>query len=124
MYYYMALSMRRRQARPAHELPEASAGVDPVQPAGTLCVARQADRTKPVHPTFGRKLRWFRELRGLTQKELGAKVGQGRDWIAKLEGAKENPSYPTAVELAAILNVSVSWLLDYSDPPPSPLPPQ
>ena len=71
----------------------------------------------PVHPSFGRKLRWFRQLRGYTQDELGAKVGQGRDWITKLEGGKTNPSYPTAAALAHALEVSVSWLLDFSEPP-------
>lgn len=58
-------------------------------------------------------LRFFqaREARGLTQRELAARVGMSQQWAADIESGKMAPSAHRARQLAAELGVTVEWLL-------------
>jgi DNA-binding XRE family transcriptional regulator len=61
---------------------------------------------------FARQLRRYRTAAGLTQDRLAAKVGRGRLYLVKLEGAQREPSLVTLARLARVLRVPVGALLE------------
>lgn len=60
--------------------------------------------------TFGKRLRRLRKEKGLTQKELGMKIGVGRTTISEYESGKIVPRQDGLVKLAEELNVTVDYL--------------
>lgn len=60
--------------------------------------------------TFGKRLRRLRKEKGLTQKELGAKIGVGRTTISEYESGKIVPRQDGLIKLAEELNVTVDYL--------------
>lgn len=60
--------------------------------------------------TFGKRLRELRKEKGLTQKELGEKIGVGRTTISEYESGKIVPRQDGLVKLAEVLNVTVDYL--------------
>jgi transcriptional regulator with XRE-family HTH domain len=57
-------------------------------------------------------LRRYRVAAGFTQETLAAKVGRGRLYLVKLEGAQREPSLVTLARLAHTLQVSIGALLE------------
>lgn len=69
------------------------------------------DREMPR--TFGQKLRYFRNLRGYTCKELGmmAKIDPG--YVNRMElGKRRAPSYPVIKNICTALKIDVADLID------------
>ena len=65
-------------------------------------------------------LRLIRKQRGMTMKELGAKVGVTESAIGYIETGKRNPSFEMLLRLSEALECSVADLLyDYSKPIPA-----
>ena len=62
--------------------------------------------------TFGERLRHARQVRELTQTELGAKIGTNRAAICKMEKGHRKPSFETLRRLTKSLNVTADYLLD------------
>ncbi len=63
-------------------------------------------------PRLGTTLKQLRTKRGLTQEELGNKVGVSYAYISMLEsGVKKNPSLALLKQLAKALKVKVANLL-------------
>jgi transcriptional regulator with XRE-family HTH domain len=58
------------------------------------------------------KLRQLRKELGLTQEELGSKIGQKRSNISKYENGFLEPGIDTLKKLAKLFNVSIDYLLD------------
>ncbi|OOB77091.1 MAG: transcriptional regulator, partial [Epulopiscium sp. Nuni2H_MBin001] len=52
-------------------------------------------------------LKKYRQLKELTQEELGNIVGVRRETIMRLENAKYNPSLKLAVDISRILEVPI-----------------
>jgi len=63
--------------------------------------------------TVGEKVKKARKAKGLTQKELGEKLGVTQALIGHYESGKRNPKDETRQKIAAALNVNVSSLYDY-----------
>jgi transcriptional regulator with XRE-family HTH domain len=62
---------------------------------------------------LGMKLSKMRKERGLTQEQLGSKVGVSYAYISMLEsGSKKNPSLDLLKRLAKALKVTVGELLE------------
>lgn len=60
---------------------------------------------------FGRNLKRYRQWRGLTQQELAAKVGLGKDTISRIELAKqENVGFKYVILICKELDVKVEKL--------------
>ena len=55
---------------------------------------------------FGARLRELREAAGLTQKELGERVGVPYQNIARIERGAVEPTWPTVLRLAVALGSS------------------
>lgn len=58
---------------------------------------------------------YWRQKRGLTQRELAAKVGVSGAAIAQYETGKAKPRIETAFRIADALDVLLSELLDNSE---------
>ena len=62
-------------------------------------------------PNFGANLQTLRELRKLTQAELGARAGIAAASISHFETGQRAPSLDSLVKLADALSISVDALL-------------
>lgn len=60
---------------------------------------------------FGENLRKLRTERGLTQKELGERVGLSKAVVSKYENAVGYPSLDMLIKIAAFFGVSTDYLL-------------
>lgn len=70
---------------------------------------------------FGERLTHLRKARGLTQTELGNKVGVSQRVIAYYEQDGAQPPGPMLIDLADALRISVDELLGRTPPKSTPL---
>jgi len=72
---------------------------------------------------FGDRLRALREEAGLTQAELGARLGINRATVSRYEKGEREPEQLTLKRIAQIFAVTLDYLLGLStechEPPPS-----
>ncbi len=54
----------------------------------------------------------WREYLGLTQTELGAKIGMKQPALARLENSNSTPRKTTLAKLAGAMNISIEQLID------------
>lgn len=64
---------------------------------------------------FGDKLRKERRKKGMSQKELGYKLGVSQAMIAQYEKGDRNPKKETIEKIAKALDVNVVSLVGYED---------
>ena len=62
---------------------------------------------------LGKRVKELRTEKGLTQFELGARIGKNTSSIGRLETGRVNPSFLYLKELANGLEVPLTTLLDY-----------
>ena len=60
---------------------------------------------------LARRLRRLRRDRGLTQGQLAANAGISREYLARLETARQDPTVTTLEKLAKALRVTAADLL-------------
>lgn len=63
---------------------------------------------------FGENLRKLRTERGLTQKEMGDRVGLSKAVVSKYENSLGYPSLDMLIKIAAFFGVSTDYLLGAS----------
>ena len=68
-------------------------------------------KTTDITTAFGKTLRRLRITKKLTQEELGLEAGLRRTFISSLELGQKQPSLETIQKLAAVLELSISKLL-------------
>lgn len=68
---------------------------------------------------IGERLRALRKEAGLTQKELGEKLGVSASMIGQYETNLRNPKFETLEKICDVLNVGMSEFIDLSDISPS-----
>ncbi len=59
----------------------------------------------------GRNIRYYRQMKGMTQSALAQSVGIGKMAISNYEAGKRVPDYETSRQMASALGVSLSMLL-------------
>lgn len=59
---------------------------------------------------FPQRLKELRLKKGLTQTELGEKVGVKQNTFTNWENGKREPSFENLVKLADLFDVSLDWL--------------
>jgi len=69
-------------------------------------------KIKSVEQTFGQILRLLRQERGLSQEELALESGYHRTYISQLERGLKNPSLLTIFQLAKVLDVKPSEIVE------------
>ena len=67
---------------------------------------------------LGTRIKVIRSLRGLTQEELGKRIGATQSLVTNYECGRREPGVRYLLRLARVLNVSVDWLV--GAPPPKP----
>jgi transcriptional regulator with XRE-family HTH domain len=67
--------------------------------------------SQDIHQNLRERLRAFREMRGLTQGDLGTKAGMAAASVSHFETGQRVPSLDSLVKLADALEVSVDALL-------------
>ncbi|MFE0177877.1 helix-turn-helix domain-containing protein [Streptomyces sp. NPDC059002] len=75
-----------------------------------------------VHPgwaEFGRQLRFHRRLAGLTQLQLGRRVGYHHSFISRLEGGRREPPFDLVNRLDTVLETGGRLAAVIAAPPPS-----
>jgi transcriptional regulator with XRE-family HTH domain len=70
---------------------------------------RQASNIRLIQ--IGKNLQSIRKRRGLTQKELGEKIGLTREAISSYEAGRSHLMVTTLLEMAAVLRVKVNEIL-------------
>lgn len=66
-----------------------------------------------VLQNFGKNLKRYRKLVGLTQEALAFKVGKHQTYIGKLETGKANPSLELLFCITRALNITLHDLFDF-----------
>jgi len=64
---------------------------------------------------FGKRLRYLRRDRDLTQEQLAELIDLSVNAISLLERGRTSPSFETLVKLAKALNVDVGELLKFDE---------
>lgn len=64
---------------------------------------------------FGRRLRFVRRQRDLTQEELAEAIDVSVEFISNIERGINAPSFATLEKLATVLKASYSELFDFSE---------
>ena len=59
---------------------------------------------------FSVRLKELRLKKGLTQTELGEKVGVKQSTFTNWENGKREPNFETIIKIADLLEVSLDWL--------------
>lgn len=65
--------------------------------------------------SFGKKLSLLRKEFNLTQSDLAKKIGVSRGTIGMYEIDKRDPDTSTLINISAIFNVSIDYLLDVTN---------
>ncbi len=68
-------------------------------------------KKKTLDNAFGKRLVMFRRAKGLTQTELGSKIGISKRMVAYYEGQTERPPAHLLIPIAKTLKISVDELL-------------
>jgi len=58
-------------------------------------------------PEFRCELKKYRQLKNLTQEQLGQMVGVRRETIMRLEAGKYNPSLKLAVDISRVVDAPI-----------------
>lgn len=64
---------------------------------------------------LGKRLAFFRKLRGMTQAELAEKTSLSNNFIALIESGRRAPSFETLERLMEVLNVNVSQVFNFGE---------
>ena len=64
-----------------------------------------------LYTDFGENLKRLRQARGLTQQELGSRVGLSKAVVSKYENALGYPTLDTLITLAAYFGVTTDYRL-------------
>jgi transcriptional regulator with XRE-family HTH domain len=65
--------------------------------------------------SFGRKIQALREARGLTQEQLGDRIGRSVDTISNIERGVNSTRIETAHQLASELGVRLQDLFEFDE---------
>lgn len=72
---------------------------------------QQTDDHAPYSTRVGQRIRWYRELRGLSLSELSRRSGIAKGTLSALEGGQGNPTIMTLVALGRVLDLTPSDFL-------------
>lgn len=74
-------------------------------------------KTHPADPLIlGRRIRYFRNVAGLTLDQLGDRVGKPAPYLSLLENGKKEPRVNLVVDIASALDVDIAELFDETPP--------
>lgn len=68
---------------------------------------RGQKKTSALREKFGRRIRFLRDLRGLTQEQLAEQAEISVDFLSLIERGKNSPSFENLEGLATALHVPI-----------------
>jgi len=71
----------------------------------------RSDLGTALRNEFGRNVRHFRQLRGMTQHDLATAAGLGRSFISQLEGGRFSATLETIGALSTALGIAPAQLI-------------
>src|SRR5690242_4536723 len=71
----------------------------------------QSDLGTALRNEFGRNVRYFRQLRGMTQHDLAIAAGLGRSFISLLESGRFSATLETIGALSTALRIAPAQLI-------------
>lgn len=72
-----------------------------------IFASKKQPKMTTIAQQAGNLIREARKQKGLTQKELGDKLGIGESRVSKYESGKHNPTLATLQKIADILSVEI-----------------
>ncbi len=63
---------------------------------------------------LGKRLKYLRRLKNLTQAQLAERVGLSVNYISQIETGMANPNVKTLISLAQALQVEIKELFDFA----------
>ena len=66
---------------------------------------------------FGRRVRYYRKLKALTQEQLGEKANVGYKYIGEIERGRKRASIIILLRLSQALQISLADLIHFSNSP-------
>ena len=64
---------------------------------------------------MGAKIKYYRKLKGINQKELAAKLEISPQYLSKIESGKQTPSMRVLIRMSEILCIEVAALVSDSN---------
>jgi transcriptional regulator with XRE-family HTH domain len=77
--------------------------------------AKKLKDAKPVDYSLSERLKYLREIRSLTQKDLAQLAGLSQATIAHVEKSTKDPSVDTLMKIANALDVHIATLFSTND---------
>lgn len=71
--------------------------------------------TDDLRAKFGRRLRYLRQKKNMTQEQLAEAAKISVDFLSLVERGKNAPSFETLERLAKALDISVHALFDFEE---------
>ena len=68
-----------------------------------------------LYKSIGKRIKYLREKRNLTQEKLAEKSGLSLDYIGKIEVNINQPGMKALIKIADALNVEMINLFDFKD---------
>ncbi len=66
-----------------------------------------------IYKSIGKRIKFLREKRGLTQEKLAEQTGLSLDFIGKIEVNINEPGLKSLIKIANALNVHIKDLFDF-----------
>ena len=68
---------------------------------------------KSIYKFLGKRIKFLRESKGLTQENLADKTGLSLDYIGKIEVNINEPGFKSLIKIANALEVHIKDLFDF-----------
>ena len=66
-----------------------------------------------IYKSVGKRIKFLRENKGLTQEKLAEKTGLSLDYIGKIEVNINKPGFKTLIKIANALNVHIKEIFNF-----------
>ena len=66
-----------------------------------------------IYKSIGKRIKYLRETKGLTQEKLAEKTGLSLDYIGKIEVNINEPGLKSLIKIANALEVHIKSLFDF-----------
>lgn len=66
-----------------------------------------------IYKSIGKRIKYLRESKGLTQEKLAEKSGYSLDYIGKIEVNINNPGLQVLIKIANALETHIKELFDF-----------
>ena len=66
-----------------------------------------------IEKQLGKRIKYLREIKNITQEKLAEKTGLSLDYIGKIEVNINNPGFKSLIKIANALEIHIKELFDF-----------